>query len=81
MPHAHRQKGSKGHRPSQDKVMAFIQSCGSMPTREEIRAHMGWKNVGSVKECLLSLAARGLIGRDRDGWRWVFTYPAETNKE
>ena len=63
-------------RPSQEKVLAFIQERGEMPTCQEVADYMGWKHAASAYDCLRKLSSRNLIGRrvGKDG-RLEFFYP------
>lgn len=55
-------QGRSGCTPAQDEMIAFITkqlALGRIPSRENIRVHMGWKNNHSVGNCLDRIAASG----------------------
>ena len=56
--------------PQQQKALAFIDAemaaGNGFPSPETIAAYMGWKQVGSARDCLHKLRWRGRVRITRD---------------
>jgi hypothetical protein len=65
-------------------IRAYVAKHQEFPPAHIIRDHMGWKNIGSVKDCLARLKARGdlvVVERMpiRRGWLYRYSLPEERN--
>jgi hypothetical protein len=64
--------------PAERRALEFARGhwelTGVFPSREQVGAHMGWKNTGSMRECFWVLAGEGYCRKRWGGRRWEFGF-------